>query len=151
MILKLIKDKRFVLLLVCIITFFVNNNVIEPDIMESRNLVTAREMVTDGNWIVPTMNGDIRLEKPPLPTWIAAVCEYISNDNIVLQRSMSAIMASILVLFLYLIAVEIFKNKNIAFISSLLLCTCYNVILTGRTATWDIFCHSFMLGAIFSL
>ena len=45
MILKLIKDKRFVLLLVCIITFFVNNNVIEPDIMESRNLVTAREMV----------------------------------------------------------------------------------------------------------
>lgn len=149
MILKLIKDKRFILLLVCIITFFVNNNVIEPDIMESRNLVTAREMVTDGNWIVPTMNGEIRLEKPPLPTWIAAVCEYISNDNIVLQRSMSAIMASILVLFLYLIAVELFKNKNIAFISSLFLCTCYNVILTGRTATWDIFCHSFMLGAIF--
>lgn len=52
-----------------------NNEVITPDIMESRNIITAREMVYDGHWMVPTMNGDLRLEKPPLPTWLTAVAE----------------------------------------------------------------------------
>ena len=30
--------------------------------MESRNLITAREMVSEGNWLIPTMNGELRLE-----------------------------------------------------------------------------------------
>ena len=38
-------------------TFFVHNSVLRPDLMEVRNLVTAHEMVTDGHWLVPTMNG----------------------------------------------------------------------------------------------
>jgi len=42
-------------------------------IMEARNFITAREMITDGNWILTTMNGGPRYEKPPLPTWITAV------------------------------------------------------------------------------
>ena len=57
--------------------------------MEARNMVTAREMVHDGNWLVPTMNGDLRLEKPPLPTWLTAVAEMISPDNLALQRAMA--------------------------------------------------------------
>ena len=61
--------------MICIISFFINNRVVVPDIMEARNMVTAREMVHDGNWLVPTMNGDLRLEKPPLPTWLTAVAE----------------------------------------------------------------------------
>ena len=39
-------------IVICFIAFFVNNDVIEPDIMESRNIVTTREMVYDGHWIV---------------------------------------------------------------------------------------------------
>ncbi len=33
---------------VCLITFFVNNTTIVPDIMESRNIITARAMVDEG-------------------------------------------------------------------------------------------------------
>ena len=35
--------------------------------------------------------------------------------------------------------------------SALILCTCHNVILMGRTASWDIYCHAFMLGAVYHL
>ena len=42
-------------------------------IMEARNFITAREMVDDGNWILTTMNGEPRYQKPPLPTWLSAV------------------------------------------------------------------------------
>ena len=70
-----------ILLIVCYFSFFIHNQVIYADIMESRNLVTAREIVTEGNWLVPTMNGVLRLEKPPLPTWVAACLEICSPDN----------------------------------------------------------------------
>ena len=83
--------------LVLCCTFFVNNEAIFVDIMESRNMITAREMVYDGNWLTPTMNGELRLEKPPLPTWISAIAEYISSDNLGLQRAMAGLAALLLV------------------------------------------------------
>ena len=51
--------------------------VLPVTIMEARNLVTAREMVQDGNWLLTTMNGLPRYQKPPLPTWITAIFGFI--------------------------------------------------------------------------
>ena len=44
------------ILIVCWFAFFVNNGSVYEDIMESRNLVTAHEMIEYDNWLVPTMN-----------------------------------------------------------------------------------------------
>lgn len=141
--------KNIILFVFCIITFFVNNGVIKPDIMESRNIITAREMVYDGHWMVPTMNGELRLEKPPLPTWLTAVAEMVVPDSVQLQRAMAGLAALMLVFFFYRFAKRILHIDPM--ISTLLLCTCYNVILMGRTASWDIYCHAFMMGAIYHL
>ncbi len=141
----------FFLLLVCYFSFFVHNRVIYADIMESRNLVTAREIVMEGNWLIPTMNGELRLEKPPLPTWVAACIELISPDNLPLQRAAAGIMATLLVFFLYGFAAYQTRRDVFGLISALVICTSFNIILMGRTATWDIYCHSFMVGAIYFL
>ena len=135
----------------CLFSFFIHNPVIYPDIMESRNLVTAREMVEYNNWLVPTMNGDLRLEKPPLPTWVAAGMEFLSPDNILLQRAAAGIIATLLVFFLYFLSVKLPRSRLYGLMAALILCTSVNIILMGRTATWDIYCHSFMLGAIYFL
>ena len=140
-----------ILLIVCYFSFFIHNQVIYADIMESRNLVTAREIVTEGNWLVPTMNGVLRLEKPPLPTWVAACLEICSPDNLALQRSAAGVMASMLVIFLYLFVSRQAKNSLLGLFSALVLCTSFNIVLMGRVATWDIYCHSFMLGGIYYL
>lgn len=141
--------KLAMLAIVAAITFFANNAVLVPDIMESRNLVTAREMVEKQNWLIPTMNGEIRLEKPPLPTWIAAAIETASPDNIAAQRAAAGCMGMLLALFFFLYAR---RRTNInATAATLLLCTCYNVVLMGRTVSWDIYCHAFMMGAIYFL
>ena len=139
------------LLIVFVCCFFINNGAIFADIMESRNIVTAREMVYDNNWLVPTMNGELRLEKPPLPTWIAAIVESVSPDNLPLQRAMAGCAGILLVFFLYKFAARLTGNRTYALVSSLILCTSYNIILMGRTATWDIYCHAFMMGAIYYL
>lgn len=138
-----------VLLVFCLITFFVNNSVLLPDIMEARNIVTAREMVYDGNWVVPTMNGELRFEKPPLPTWIAAVGEILAPDSLGLQRGLAGLAALLLVFYFYRF-VKRFLGID-PFVSTLILCTCYNVILMGRTASWDVYCHAFMMGGIYHL
>lgn len=137
------------ILIVCWFAFFVNNGAVYEDIMESRNLVTAHEMIEYGNWLVPTMNGKLRLEKPPLPTWVAAGIEYLQPGNISLQRAAAGIMATLMAFFLYFFASALTKNRLLGLLSALVLATSFNVVMAGRVATWDIYCHSFMLGAIF--
>ena len=87
------KPRKAVLLLalLCIVAFFVNNGLLRPDIMETRNLETAREMVEGGDWLIPRMNGEYRLEKPPLPTWFAAAAQLAAPDNLGVQRTMSGL------------------------------------------------------------
>lgn len=143
------RKKQLCLLIVCFFAFFVNNHVVPPDIMESRNIVTAREMVSDGCWLVPTMNGELRLEKPPLPTWFAAAAEIFAPDNIFAQRFMSGCAALLLIFFFWKFARKVLYVDPL--IPSLFLCTCYNFIIMARTATWDIYCHAFMMGAIYFL
>lgn len=137
------------ILIVCWFAFFVNNGSVYEDIMESRNLVTAHEMIEYDNWLVPTMNGELRLEKPPLPTWVAAGIEYLQPDNISLQRAAAGIMATLMAFFLYFFALALSGNRLLGLLSALVLATSFNVIMAGRVATWDIYCHSFMLGTIF--
>lgn len=137
------------LAIVTFFTFFVNNGVLVPDIMESRNLITAREMLETDEYLAPTMNGELRLAKPPLPTWVAAAVEYVSPDNVSWQRAAAGCAGVVLTIFLYLIARNIVRIDPLW--PTLILLTCYNVVLMGRTASWDIYCHAFMLGGIYFL
>lgn len=120
-----------IIIIICFFSFFINNNVVPADYMESRNLATAQEMVQYGNYLMPTMNGELRLEKPPLPTWIAAAVEHISPDNLVAQRCMSGLSATLMVLFLFLLASRLTKNYGIGFIAALGLCRAVSVYRKG--------------------
>lgn len=148
---SLLTDKIscLIIIIVCFFAFFMNNHIIPADLMESRNLATAQEMVRTGNYLIPTMNGELRLEKPPLPTWIAAGVEHVLPDNLPAQRAMAGIMATMMVIFLYLLVRKMTKEHLLALISAIVLATSFNAIMMGRTATWDIYCHSFMLAAIY--
>ncbi|MGQ1910701.1 ArnT family glycosyltransferase [Marinifilum sp. RC60d5] len=120
--------------------------------MEARNFVTAREIIEKGNWLVPTMNGELRLAKPPLPTWITALFgTWFGMENLSLLRFPAGLMGSLLVLFMYRFTISLNGNKNKALINSLILTTSFYVLYMSRTGTWDIYCHSFMLGAIWLL
>ena len=150
---KYARSKGFVhfgiILAVCFFSFFVNNQLIPADIMEARNLATAQEMVKYGNYLLPTLNGEPRLEKLPLPTWIAAGIEQLVPGSLVAQRYATGLVAMMMVFFLYLLVKRLTHHRGIALIVSLVLATTVNVILMGRTASWDIYTHSFMLSAIY--
>lgn len=50
-------------------------------IQEVRVAETAREMLASGDWLVPRYNGELRLQKPPLPYWLTAVSYSVGGVN----------------------------------------------------------------------
>jgi len=139
----------FLLLLISLIAFVVNNGAIEANIMEARNLTTAREMLQKSNWLEPTMNGELRLEKPPLPTWIAAATMHFSGEeNLSLLRLPAALAALLMVFFLFKLTTELTEDQLLPFLVAGTASTSFYIFFMARDISWDIFCHSFMIGAI---
>jgi len=131
-------------------TIIAHNEIPNLDIMEIRNIVTAREMVVDNNWLLPTMNGEIRIAKPPLPTWLTALPIIITNsdDNLGALRVPAGIAAILMVFFVYFCAKALTGSSLVSFFSATVVASSEFLIIMGKRASWDIFCHTFMLGAI---
>jgi 4-amino-4-deoxy-L-arabinose transferase-like glycosyltransferase len=150
---KALKNNHILLLtLACIAIFFVNLDALYVNIMEARNFTTAREMLHDGNWILTTINGEARYQKPPLPTWLTAFSGAIFGlKNIAALRLPAALMGLMLVLSSYLFTSRLTKDKNFAFIAGLILATSFYVVSASRDGNWDIFTHAFMMVCIYQL
>ncbi|PKA82171.1 4-amino-4-deoxy-L-arabinose transferase-like glycosyltransferase [Ulvibacter sp. MAR_2010_11] len=140
------------LILTCIAIFFVNLDTLYVNIMEARNFTTAREMLNDGNWLLTTLNGEARYQKPPLPTWLTALSAAVFGlKSLTALRLPAALVTLLLVLFSYKFSIKLTQNKTLAFIGSLILATSFYVVFAGRNGQWDIFTHAFMMVTIFQL
>lgn len=141
-----------IIILVCIGIFLFNLDVIYVNIMEARNFISAREMLLNENWLLPTMNDVARYEKPPLPTWLTALSAYLFGvHNLWALRLPAALICIVLILAYYKLVIEFFKKKNLAFYTALILATSFYIIFSGRNGQWDIFAHGFMVLSIFFL
>jgi len=148
-----IKNNHILLLLLtCITIFFVNLDALYINIMEARNFITAREMLFDGNWLLTTLNGEARYQKPPLPTWFTAFSAAIFGiKNLIALRLPAAFLAMLLILYTYKLSFKFTQNKSYAFVSTLVLATSFYVVSSGRDGQWDIFTHAFMMVCIYQL
>ncbi|MFO8000910.1 MAG: glycosyltransferase family 39 protein [Marinilabilia sp.] len=127
-------------------------DVLPVSIMEARDFVTAREMITDGNWLLTTMNGEARYEKPPLPTWLSAISAMIFGVNsIAAMRLPGILLVMVTGVFVYCLSKTILKDKAHSLINGLIAVTSYYVVGIVFEAPWDIFTHGFMLVGILSL
>lgn len=149
---KVYKNYLLLLLLSCAAIFFVNLDSLPVNIMEARNFITAREMLHDGNWLLTTINGEPRYQKPPLPTWLTAFSAAIFGiKSIWALRLPAAIMTLILVLISYKFAKKLTSEKTYAFISSLIMATSFYIVASARDGQWDIYTHGFMVVCIYLL
>ena len=140
------------LILVSFLIFFVNLDAIFVNIMEARNFTTAREMLHDGNWLLTTLNGEPRYQKPPLPTWLTAISAAIFGlKSLTALRLPAALITMVLIIFNYKLAVKFTKSRTFAFIASLILATSFYIVFAGRNGQWDIFTHGFMMVCIYQL
>jgi 4-amino-4-deoxy-L-arabinose transferase-like glycosyltransferase len=130
----------------------------EPvDMMELFNLVPVREAFRDHHWLMPTLNGVPRLEKPPLPVWIpAALIRATGIDSLWLLRTPSILLALLTGFATYGLGCVFFKNANdpnsrrYALLAAILLPTMLIFNRQARLASYDIFATGFLTcGAMF--
>ncbi len=137
------------LVLLCMTTFFVGNGSFPTNQQEAEILVSAREMVNDGNWLFPTMNGDDAIERPPLAIWVAAAIEKISPGNVSFHRTAAGIMGLVWALAFFGTARCLYRRKYFAEIATVIFLTCYNVIYMGRMVDREIYGYALMQAAIY--
>lgn len=143
------KEEKFYLLIlgiVSICTFFSNLWTKGADLMESRNFITSREIVESSNWMITTLNGEYRFEKPPLPSWFTAIIMEITgnlNDEWVLRIPV-ALTALITVFYIYRFIKKLTGNIKLAFFSSFIFSTSFLIIKTAGENSWDFYPYAFI-------
>lgn len=139
-------------LTIAFIVFVVHLGLIQTNIMEARNLITAREMAEDGNWIFTTLNGQPRYEKPPLPTWLTAITGKAAGfENLFFLRLPSVIIALIMIFFFFNLIKNVGISEKQSTYASVILGTSFYIFFSARDNQWDIYCHSFMIICIYFL
>jgi len=133
-----------------ILMLLVHLDVPNVTIMEARNFITAREMVHDNHWILTTMNGEARYQKPPLPTWLTAISGLLFGmNNLFALRLPAALMVLFLGIYSYYLSLKLKLSKKQSLQNSFILVTSFYIIAIINEAPWDIFSHGFMLAGVY--
>lgn len=104
---------------------------------EARRAEVSREMVVSGNWLIPYLNGDPFVTKPPLYYWATALAFSVTGKFDELgARLPSIISAALGVLVTYLWACSLFSRRTGLF-AGLILATNFLYNWMARTAACD--------------
>jgi len=137
------------LLLVSCLMLIPHLSVIEVNIMEARNFITAREMVNNNNWILTTINDLPRYEKPPLPTLLTSfIGMFFGFENIFGLRLPVVFITLLLVFSTHKLSEKLGLGKQQNFHNGLILITSFYIFFAGRDNQWDMYTHSFMMVCI---
>ncbi|MBU2928586.1 ArnT family glycosyltransferase [Winogradskyella psychrotolerans] len=140
------------LLLFVIVMLGFTIDAIPVTIMEARNFISAREMLTDDHWILTTMNGEARYQKPPLPTWITAIFGYVFGMTSVLAlRWPTLLFVASIGILIYLFSKKLELTKSHSLINGFIALSSFYIIGITFEAPWDIYAHGFMLMALYQL
>jgi 4-amino-4-deoxy-L-arabinose transferase-like glycosyltransferase len=138
--------------IVVLLMLLIHLDIPNVTIMEARNFITAREMVNDNNWLLTTMNGEARYQKPPLPTWLTAISGLLFGmNNLFAMRLPAALMVLVLGISLYYLSLKLNLSKKHSLNNSLILVTSFYIVAIINEAPWDIFTHGFMLAGLYFL
>ena len=117
-------------------------------VQEARILVSAREMVRKGSWLVPVFNGQARLQKPPLVNWaVAGLFKLFSTDSAALARLLSLLAACGAVLCVYITG-NLMKDAGAGFMPALFYACSPEFWRAATAATTEPFLHFFSLLAM---
>ena len=117
---------------------------------EGRTGQIAKEMLTSGDWVIPHLNYEPRLTKPPLYFWSVAVLSKYCNDGKVSEwaaRLPAALSALLVVIMTFLIGQRLYSD-SVGLIASLCLATSHSFLWQGRTAALDMMLVLFVTSTI---
>ncbi len=129
---------RSLLLLICLPALLLYPTrsflLLEPD--EGRYAEIAREMLDAGTWVVPTLQGEAYLDKPPLFYWLVKISFMLFGVSDASARLVPAIAVHLTILSIYLIGRRS-VGQRAALWAGLTLCTLPGFMRMARLLIMD--------------
>jgi len=116
---------------------------------EAKNSECAREMMQSNDWIVPTFNGELRTDKPPLHYFFMIVAYKLFGVNEFAARFFSVIMGLLTVLVTYFYTKRLL-NAFTAFCTAMVLVGSSHFLFEFRLAVPDPYLIFFITLGLFS-
>ena len=153
MLISYIEDRPYLtLILSSILLFYINLDVLPVSIMEARNFIVAREMLTENNWFLTTMNGIARYEKPPLPSWITSFfVSLFDNQSTWVYRLPVSVFSTMGLIGVYKLSFALSNLKTQSLYAALILGTSFYYVVIRFEAPSDMFTHVAMIFSLFYL
>lgn len=113
-----------------------------PDLSDHEAIIGqgARETLQSGNWLIPRVNGEVFVRKPPLPIWLATWTSKLIDPaslplpvSTLAARLPSAIAGWLTALVVYFLGRTMFGHR-IAVISSLVMASCAGGLMFAHRA-----------------
>lgn len=129
------------------LTWTFDHSLWNPD--ETRDAGIASEMFRNGNYVVPKLNGEAFLEKPPLYYWTSAfVYKITGHITAGTTRLPSALYGILGALFTFLIGKHLF-NERTGFFAASILATATQYFRMSHFALMDVALTALVTGAFF--
>ena len=96
--------------------------------------VVAREMLESGDWIVPTYNGEPRLQKTPLNYWLVAISSVIFGGTDEFSGRLPSVLLAVLSTGAILFFVSEWSGFRAAVLAALIWSTSFGFVRYGRSA-----------------
>jgi 4-amino-4-deoxy-L-arabinose transferase-like glycosyltransferase len=103
---------------------------------EPRNAACSLAMLTSGDWVVPTFEGRLRVEKPALVNWLHLAGFAVAGTNETGARLGSAVLTIGTCLLAWRIAALLFRS-DVGLWAGLAMATCLWSGVAGRASTPD--------------
>ena len=118
---------------------------------EARVAEVAREMQSSGEWVVPHMNGRVRLNKPPLPYWAVLGSYTLFGDVSERTARIPTALAAIAGILLTAALARRLYGPGAALLAGAVLATTQLFILQGRRAESDVPMTLFVILSLYAL
>jgi 4-amino-4-deoxy-L-arabinose transferase-like glycosyltransferase len=118
------------------------------DIDEGNNAEAAREMLESGNWVVPTFNYQLRVDKPALLYWLQIGAYHLFGVNELAARFPSALAALATVLLTYELGRQMFGAAT-GLLAGVVLASTIAFCIAAHFANPDALLNAFTLLTLF--
>lgn len=107
-------------------------------INEGRRALTALEMVRNGNWLIPTMNGHFYIDKPPMLYWLMAISAKLFQSTAEWVFRLPSVFSALLICALLFRSVKKYLNQDIAVLAILIMATSLSFTSRAHVAEIEI-------------
>jgi len=115
---------------------------------ESRWATVAMEMIRTGDWVVPRQQGEPFLSRPPLGSWLIAVCSLLRGECDVWTIRLPTIIAILLTSVLIYGYSRVFLSEFGAFTAGIAYATMGQVLQLGRVGETEAVFTFFVSGSL---